>query len=331
LNFTILASNQYVNTAGTSKFINDGYAPRYLQRGDTGEHYWYTTNSGLAGGNVTNTQAMTLDASGNLAVGLTSASNRIHVQTATTGSVDAIRWTDGATDTGYLGIVAGGGARLWAGGFLAFGAGGGVSYTERARITSSGYFKASNDGTYNGSTSSYHELRQTSATAGDATLVLTATNASLTGDIVYARSSRAANTAFRFYVADANGTDQFYVRGDGAIYAQNTTVQSISDARLKENIRNASEGLNVITALRPVRYDWKSGYGNDRKDQLGFIAQEVESVFPEAVSEWKGKEGDETYKTVGPGALIPVLVKAIQEQQAMINELKAEMAALKGV
>ena len=297
-----------------------------------------TLSSGTVSQNVAFTQAMTLDASGNLGIGQTNPSTwlvnglgigsgandwgaTIYTGTANTGY---LCFADGATGLdryrGYISYAHATNAMIFA-----------TDAAERARITSGGYFKASNDGTYNGSTSSYHELRQTSATAGDATLVLTATNASLTGDIVYARSSRAANTAFRFYVANANGTDQFYVRGDGAIYAQNTTVQSISDARLKENIRNASEGLDVITALRPVRYDWKPGYGNDRKDQLGFIAQEVESVFSEAVSEWKGKEGDETYKTVGPGALIPVLVKAIQEQQAMINELKAEMAALKGV
>ncbi len=84
LNFTILATNQYINSAGTSKFINDGYAPRYLLRGDTGEHYWYTTNTSTAGQNVTNTQAMTLDASGNLAIGVTSAPSRVTVAQGTT-------------------------------------------------------------------------------------------------------------------------------------------------------------------------------------------------------------------------------------------------------
>jgi hypothetical protein len=129
--------------------------------------------------------------------------------------------------------------------------------------------------------------------------------------------------------ARANAVDQFYVTGAGVIYAQNTTVQSLSDARLKENVRNATEGLEVINALRPVRFDWKAGFGNDRKNQLGFIAQEVETVFPDAVSEWSKTDGEtEAYKTVGPGAIIPVLVKAIQEQQALINDLRARVAAL---
>jgi hypothetical protein len=124
----------------------------------------------------------------------------------------------------------------------------------------------------------------------------------------------------------ASGTSsaQFRVSGTGVIYAQNTSVQSISDQRLKENIRDSSDGLSVINALRPVRYDWKEGYGNDKKNQLGFIAQEIESVFPEAVGEWQINKDDETtYKTVGPSSLIPVLVKAIQELKA-INDTQAE-------
>jgi len=198
--------------------------------------------------------------------------------------------------------------------------------TERARITAGGYSKFSDDGTYYGSTSAYHEMRQTAA---DTCVVLNATNASFASDIIYARATRAANSAYNFFTGNANGVDQIRLRGDGVIYAQNTTVQSISDARLKENVRNATEGLNVINALRPVRYDWKPGFGNDRKDQLGFIAQEIETVFPEAVSEWKVSNDDqEAYKTVGPGALIPVLVKAIQELKAELDATKAKVAAL---
>jgi hypothetical protein len=128
-------------------------------------------------------------------------------------------------------------------------------------------------------------------------------------------TARAANAGFDLIQAQANGVTQFRVTGAGVIYAQNIVIQSLSDNRLKENVVNAKEGLDVITALRPVRFDWKLGYGNDRKNQLGFIAQEMEAVFPEAVdTQSKVIPGDDTvYKTVGPSALIPVLVKALQE------------------
>jgi hypothetical protein len=116
------------------------------------------------------------------------------------------------------------------------------------------------------------------------------------------------------------------VRGDGVIFAQNTTVQSLSDIRTKENVRDSEDGLAVVFALRPVRFDFKEGFGNDKKNQLGFVAQEVEPVFPDAVAEWE--QDGETYKSVGPGALIPVLVKAIQEQQAIIESLKTRIETL---
>jgi hypothetical protein len=141
LNFTVLATNQYINSAGTSKFINDGYAPRYLLRGDTGEHYWYTTNTSTAGQNVTNTQAMTLDASGNLGVGTTLQNERLRLNSSSNSQARmSISYADStiAFFGSYSGIVGSGNATdvmLSATNVLAFGAGG---TTERARITSGG-------------------------------------------------------------------------------------------------------------------------------------------------------------------------------------------------
>jgi len=210
--------------------------------------------------------------------------------------------------------------------------------SERARITSGGEFLVGATSASNGSIAYFKQAgtgnvigtRVESAGAYSA-LEVAATAAAFATNVLFLESTRAASNAFDFIQCDANAVAQFRVSGDGVIYAQNTTVQSISDARLKENVRNATEGLNVINALRPVRYDWKEGFGNDRKDQLGFIAQEVEAVFPDAVGEWKlGEESEEVYKTVGPGALIPVLVKAIQELKAELDATKAEVAALKG-
>jgi hypothetical protein len=117
------------------------------------------------------------------------------------------------------------------------------------------------------------------------------------------------------------GTALFRVSGGGVIFAQNTSVQSISDIRTKENIRDSEDGLDVIMKLRPVRFDFKEEF-KDAKNELGFIAQEVEEVFPEIVSEWKDYTDEITYKTLGQGGLIPVLVKAIQELTERIKVLE---------
>jgi hypothetical protein len=283
--------------------------------------------------------SMTLDPSGNLGIGTSSPVSALHIQRGASAAAYYAAAANNATlaTSGFLiGQDAAGLSRIYQYGSnpMTFW----INDTERGRFTAGGYFKASDAGTYLNSTSNYHELRSSN---NSATVVITNTNGSYTDDLIYGNTSTAAGTGFKLIRLDSNSVEQFRVRGDGTIFAQNTTVQSLSDLRLKENISDANDGLSVITALRPVRYDWKTGYGNNRKNQLGFIAQEVETVFPDAVSVWEideptgevAEDGEPItekvdYKTVGPGALIPVLVKAMQEQQAMIETLKAKVAAL---
>jgi hypothetical protein len=129
---------------------------------------------------------------------------------------------------------------------------------------------------------------------------------------------------------DTAGAYRFYVTRGGTIFATSTTISAISDIRLKENIQDLDVGLDAVMALKPRKFDWKEGKGKNIKGDRGWIAQEFEQVFPDMISTWKDEppEGEEPYKSVGAD-LIPVLVKAMQQQQAMIDEMKAEIAALK--
>ena len=86
-----------------------------------------------------------------------------------------------------------------------------------------------------------------------------------------------------------------------------------------------SYGLQQVMQLQPVRYNFTAEPG---KQQVGFIAQDVKKIVPEVVS---GTEGNiENGETLGIAYsdLIPVLTKAIQEQQAQIEALNARIAAL---
>ncbi len=116
---------------------------------------------------------------------------------------------------------------------------------------------------------------------------------------------------------------RFYVGMGGTVFATNTTISAISDARLKENVQDIDVGLGAILALKPRKFDWKDGKGKDIKGDRGFIAQEFETVFPNLIDEWKDNapEGEAPYKSVRQD-LIPVLVKAIQELAAEVNALK---------
>ncbi len=105
-----------------------------------------------------------------------------------------------------------------------------------------------------------------------------------------------------------------YINGTGHLNA--AAWDYASDARLKENINYIQSGLNVITQLQPVKFDYIQG----EKRQAGFIAQEVETVLPDIIT--KGQDGMLGMKTE---SIIPYLVKAIQEQQKEIEALKAKL------
>jgi len=97
-----------------------------------------------------------------------------------------------------------------------------------------------------------------------------------------------------------------------------------SDARLKTNVVNTNYGLQTVMQLRPVNYTMVK----DGEAQVGFLAQEVQKIVPEVVS---GTEGDITKgETLGLsyGNLVPVLTKAIQEQQATIEAQQKQIDVL---
>jgi hypothetical protein len=122
------------------------------------------------------------------------------------------------------------------------------------------------------------------------------------------------------------------IYGSGNIGAPTgSNIYNASDFRLKKNIVTLSNGIDTILGLNPVKFNWLDNYVKDEnnKDLLGFIAQEVVKIIPEAVESFSdGSDiilADRVVKNplrVNEKFIIPYLVKAIQEQQKQINELK---------
>jgi hypothetical protein len=106
------------------------------------------------------------------------------------------------------------------------------------------------------------------------------------------------------------------------VFAVNGTIQT-SDSRLKKGIRNLNYGLRQVMQLRPIDFQWKDGA--DRSRHIGLIAQEVERILPEAIS-----RSQDPAEPLGMnyGSLVPVLVKAIQEQQAELERRAAQLEQL---
>jgi len=119
------------------------------------------------------------------------------------------------------------------------------------------------------------------------------------------------------------GSTQAYVTADGDLYNLNGTYGTISDLRVKENIVDARNYTEDLMKLRVVKYSLK-------KDQeiaptkLGFIAQEVEQVFPAMVETQETAEIKDL-KSIKMSVLIPMLVKTIQELKKEIDTLKGKV------
>ena len=105
-----------------------------------------------------------------------------------------------------------------------------------------------------------------------------------------------------------------YINGD--LYV-NGSIYNTSDALLKENVVELSEEkISNLLKLRPVKYNFKNDL--NKHTRFGFLAQDVEKLYPEIV-----KVGDCGYKTVNYMDLIPILVSQIQNMQNEIDELKS--------
>ena len=151
------------------------------------------------------------------------------------------------------------------------------------------------------------------------------------------------------------GTGSYVELAVGSFCVQSNYNSSVpantppSDRRLKENDQNISNGLAIISSLRPVKFNWKSNTyrvlnGIAPSLDYGFIAQEVEEVLPEAIGEItvassRPDDGAQaasleaelgTYKGMDYVKLIPFLTAAIQELNAKVEAQAIEIAALKG-
>jgi len=108
---------------------------------------------------------------------------------------------------------------------------------------------------------------------------------------------------------------------------------TFSDRRVKKDIEKFEDGLNVINQLKPVtyRYNEKSGYEDQNKKYVGFIAQDVEKVAPYMVNiiDDSAKSGLKDKREFDESALTKILVNAVQQQQQEINLLKKEISELK--
>jgi hypothetical protein len=196
--------------------------------------------------------------------------------------------------------------------------------TERMRITSGGWTKISNNATYVSTTSSTHEMN-----SNEANWICEShnRNASPFGlRIKYPNASPNGNDNWFLY-ADDSTTLRFGVKSNGNVVNTNNSYGPISDIKLKENIVDTTPKLEDLLKVRIVNYNL---IADPDLKQIGVIAQELEQIFPGLVDEHQDidREGNDlgtTTKSVKMSVFVPMLIKAMQEQNQIIQELNERL------
>jgi hypothetical protein len=263
------------------------------------------------------TERMRIDSSGNVGIGTSSPSYRLDVS----GGHSAIRsafaqfWfnSNNTNDVAIYNAGASGGGL----GQMVFE----TASSERMRIDSSGRVLVGT--TAQQGANSQLTISSSSSTNSPTAAWIGTQYASDVGNAAlyvskYDNNTTTSQIFVKFTVNNTN-TASGQINANGASAA---AFGSWSDKRLKENITQLPSQLANICALKPSEFDYKDGSGH----QIGFIAQEMQEVYPDVVGE--GEDG--MLMVTGWSKTEARLVKAIQEQQAMIEQLTTRLNALEG-
>jgi hypothetical protein len=308
-----MGANQFINSAGARTYISTAVASLYEQ--NSGQHRWYNAPSGTAGNAISFTQAMTLDASGNLGIGTSSPAQRLDV----TGAGNSVQARFGAVAGRGLTI----GTAVIAGtndagvifnapiteGTLIFQ----TNSTERARITSGGNLLV---GT---TTDSAGKMTVTAAAAQNAINIIVPTvdyfgatlhNQATSGDNVFIAFGTEASFTTRGSIS--------YNRAAGLIVYATT-----SDYRAKDILGPVQNSGATIDALKVYEGQMKGA----TQSRPMLVAHEAQEHAPYAVTGEKdavNEDGTPKYQHMDVSALVPLLLAEIQSLRARVAQLESK-------
>jgi hypothetical protein len=310
----------YAFYTGTNNYLENGYASRYTQV--SGQHQWFNAPSGTAGNAITFTQAMTLDASGNLGLGVTPSA-----------------WSQGR------------GIELLNPGFGIWNGSGTPSSTYMLANT---YYNSGFKYAGTGPASHYYQYlgghiwsTAPSGTAGNAITFTQAMALDSSGNLLVGTTTDVATDSNSFIfnpttkqiaILHATGTSSgqnyinfLYAAGSiGSITQSGTAAiayNTSSDYRLKNSIAPMTGALAKVDALKPVTYKWNA----DGSDGEGFIAHELAEVCPHAVTGEKdavNEDGSIKSQGIDTSFLVATLTAALQEAHSLIKDLQTRVTQL---
>jgi hypothetical protein len=127
-----------------------------------------------------------------------------------------------------------------------------------------------------------------------------------------------SGTAYRWYI---NGTANLQLNSTGLICTGTITQNgSISDIKFKKNIKSINNGIDIIDKINPVSFTWNDKFINKNlidKNDIGFIAQELEELIPESIETVNFNE--EEFKTIKYEKLLPYIINSIKELKMRLD------------
>ena len=210
------------------------------------------------------------------------------------------------------------------------------TYSEGTKID--GYIKAlydSSDSHWGDNTDNWHHIQNKQDDAHTC-IFENSSDSTPYGNLIYFTDCIPDNNTQTFLEGHDTSAIRFKIYSDGDLW-NHDNVYTGSDQTLKENIVDATPKLEDLKKLKVRNFNWKAEHfpEKSKKKQLGFIAQEVEEVFPALVSEHDiapGTPGDghvPVIKKAIKQAWDPIIIKAMQELIEKVETLETEVAALK--
>ena len=314
----------------------------------------YLPAANSVGLSTNGTNAVYINSTQNVGIGTSSPNTKLTVGTPNTQSTPTILSVGGVTQTiasgsGQLGIYGTDAAAADQGGTISFTANT-TSLNGYAMATISGKYQTAGAGVYGGylqfattdsggtvaermridssgnvlvgtTSSILTTARLTVQTAGSAGII-SATSSNTNLFCINTAASSWEPISFRYNTSTEVGKIE--------CTSTATSYATSSDYRLKDNVTPMTGALATVALLKPCNYKWIADGSNGQ----GFIAHEIQAVVPDCVVGEKDAvddEGKPKYQGIDTSFLVATLTAAIQEQQALIIQLQADVAALKGV
>jgi hypothetical protein len=195
----------------------------------------------------------------------------------------------------------------------------------RLYFNGAAYTKITNNGSLISRSAPFHEIY---SSLGGNCLVIN--NANTTGaitsiDISYSGQTISDASSY-FWIAYDTLQTKAVVYSNGTFGSRTNTYGSMSDIKLKENIVSATPKLEDLLKVNIVNFNFIDD--TNKLKQIGVIAQELEQIFPNMIYETIDKVTGENSKNVKYSIFVPMIIKAMQEQQALITSLQSRIETL---